>query len=539
MIADSPAKDSVNATVRWGLTMALAYLVLFDQSDEIGPSELFFVLSLLGSNLLIGRIERWVGPVWSAPIQLGVDSLLVGCGLFLADSASQELVIGYFLCVLLASLADSEQRLIGLSLLAAGLYAFIGARGTEDVSSSALLLRFPLLVLVTLSYGLLVTRLRAEQAARAEAERRVAGLEGVLDLTRELTTTFSTEEILERTRRAIADALSSPSGRLVRTDLLDDPANSLAAEAITHRRLRVREMSDGHGIRITVAVPIFHETEPLGAIVAGRSDRSLSAEETEFCQIAASTAALALGSARRYEQLAEVERTKTDFLRNLSHEMHTPLHAILGFSDIAQRTLEERDLDGLGRLIQRITAHAQEMSTHVEHLLRLSQLTLGRERSTPSVVDLHEIFSRSLKGARRAAAPDDVELDLKVSARLNKVIVDGEKLERIVDCLLLNAVKFGKSGRIEIAAEMDGSSRLRLFVRDEGTGVPADDRRRIFNDFQQGDGSITRRFQGLGLGLAVSRRLVEVLGGEIRVASQTGRGSTFEVLLPVAIPLAA
>lgn len=537
MSADRPMRDPVLGYVRWGLTTALAYLVLFDQTDEIGVSELVFVVALLASNPLVARLERWIRREWSPLVQVAVDSTLVILGLYLADSASQELVVGYFLCVLLASFADSERRLIGLSLLAAGLYAFVGLRDAGDVWGSALLLRFPLLVFVTLSHGLLVTRLRAEQIARAAAERKVVSLEAVIALTRELST-LSTAEILERTRLAVAGALSSRDCRLLRAEELRAATHPIVAAALCGREPVVRRSHEGRGI--DVAVPLHHDAVPLAMILA-EVDRSteLSSEEIEFCLIAAGTAGLALGNARRYEELIEIERTKTNFLRNLSHEMHTPLHAILGFADIAKQSLDEAEAGNVRRSLERITARASEMSTHVEHLLRLSQLTLGRERPTPSLVDLREIFSRSVAEARRAAAPGVVEVHLELSTRLNRVIVDGEKLERILACLLLNAVKFAAHGRIEVAADLRGNDRLRVAVRDDGAGVAPGDSKRIFNDFEQGDGSMTRRYPGLGLGLAVSRRLVDLLGGEIKVASDAGRGSTFEVVLPVTLPLAA
>jgi signal transduction histidine kinase len=529
--------DRLLASVRWGLSAALAYLVLFDQNDPTGPRELFFVSALLGSNLFAARLERWLSPERAFVVLIGVDSALVLLGLLLADSASQDLVVGYFVCMLLASLADSEERLIVLSLAAVGLYAMIGIRGGQELWTTALLLRFPLLVFVTLSYGLLVTRLRAERAARAAAEQRALNLETVLALTRELAASLSTPEIVERTRAAIARALGSSEVGVTTLGDPDSPSRALAIEAVAERAPVVRGREKG----VAVAVPLFQGTEPHGAIIAEleRSEPGLSVRELEFCQIAADAAALALGNASQFEALERLERTKTDFLRNLSHEMHTPLHAIIGFTDIARHSMEPIDRDALDGALERIQSRAEEMSVHVEHLLHLSQLTLGRERAVPTVVDLAMILERRVADARRLAPPDLIAFEVKVPSELNRVVIDGEKLERIVDCLLLNAVKFTERGKIEVAANVESGDRLRLSVRDDGIGIPGSVGPQIFDDFQQGDGSMTRRYPGLGLGLAVSRRLAEILGGEIKVVSQTGRGSTFELIVPVGVPFLA
>ncbi|MGH7804607.1 MAG: sensor histidine kinase [Candidatus Binatia bacterium] len=536
-MASRPPRDRLLPSVRWGLTAALAYLVLFDQSDSTGPRELFFVGALLGSNLLAARLDRWLSPERAFVVLVGADSALVLLGLMLADSASQDLVVGYFICMLLASLADSEERLIVLSLVAVALYAMIGIRGGEDLWKPALLLRFPLLVFVTLSYGLLVARLRAERTARTAAERRAVNLEAVLALTRDLAGTLSTEVVLDRTRMAIARALRAVGVRIASPEDSDAASRALVSEAAAERAPLVRRRDEA----IVVAIPLFHGAEALGAILADldRKEPALSSEELEFCQIAADAASLALANARQFEALKHLERTKTDFLRNLSHEMHTPLHAILGFSDIAQTALEPLDRPGLEHALERIQSRAEEMSVHVEHLLHLSQLTLGRERAVPTVVDLPQILARSLEDARRLAPAERIDLELKMPPTLTRVIVDGEKLERIVECLLLNAVKFTERGKIELAASVESGNRLRLSVRDEGVGVPGTANARIFDDFQQADGSTTRRYPGLGLGLAVSRRLAELLGGEIKVASETGRGATFELVVPVGVPSAA
>jgi signal transduction histidine kinase len=263
--------------------------------------------------------------------------------------------------------------------------------------------------------------------------------------------------------------------------------------------------------------------------------------------VIAHAAASALKNARQYETLVELERAKSEFLSNLSHELRTPLSAILGYAEVARESLGEKNFRELEEFLVRIRTNAEELQRHVENLLQLSQLTLGRERKHLQRVDLPALLERAFENLERLAARREVELRLDVDPSLGPVIVDGDKLERILQQLLANAVKFTERGAIQLSAALaEGEPpaplseppkpwerMLRLAIQDTGPGVPAADFERIFREFQQGDGSATRRYPGLGVGLAICRRLAEILGGTIRVQSRPGQGTCFELWVPI------
>jgi signal transduction histidine kinase len=217
--------------------------------------------------------------------------------------------------------------------------------------------------------------------------------------------------------------------------------------------------------------------------------------------------------------------------------MHTPLHAILGFGEIAADAVEQQDQETVREAIGRIRDKGAEMAGHVESLLQLSRLTLGRERAHPTQVDVPALLGRCVESARLAAA-SAFDFRLHVAPDVATAFVDGEKLERIVGCLLSNATKFSERGTVEVDAtvEPNGSPDthvLHLSVRDQGIGLDSQTAKRAFDDFRQGDGSLTRRYPGLGLGLSISRRLASLLGGSVQVESERGRGAKFDLRVPV------
>jgi signal transduction histidine kinase len=331
--------------------------------------------------------------------------------------------------------------------------------------------------------------------------------------------------------------------------------SSAVVEAIETRRPVLR--AEGHGEEKScsvLALPILHDIEPLGVLLveAERRGVAFQPEEVEFCQVIANAAASALKNARQYESLVEIERAKSEFLANLSHELRTPLSAIVGYAELAaEQAAEQRD-EPVGELVSHISRSAVEMARHVESLLRLSQVTLGRERKQVGRVDLATVLGTALEGARRLARRGAIEFGLEIDPAIGEIYTDGEKLQRIVEYILVNAVKFTDHGSVRISAALvKGGAQaqslalpngiqpwervLSLSIQDTGIGIDRSDLAKIFQDFQQADGSTNRPYAGLGIGLAVSRRLAEVLGGVIRVDSRPGEGSVFEVLVPIQV----
>jgi signal transduction histidine kinase len=232
--------------------------------------------------------------------------------------------------------------------------------------------------------------------------------------------------------------------------------------------------------------------------------------------------------------LQQTEKMKTEFLSNVSHELRTPLTPIKGYTDIMRRkALPRRKVVAF---LEKIGGSADRLERIVEILVDFAAIEAGRLRPQAEAVPLRALLSAAV--ARwRERAPDH-RFVLKAPAGLPPAAADPKRLERIVDELLDNAVKFSpRGGRVEVsaAAGEDGAGPLRVNIRDEGIGVEPDRVGALFADFQQLDGSETRTYGGLGLGLAYSRRIAQALGGDVRLAETVpGRGSTFSIDLPAA-----
>lgn len=543
--------------LRWALIASLVYMILIGHLGAAqNPFTLAYVGFLLATNLLIPRLPirdeatlRWV--------VLAVDTLFVIIGVLICESRSQELLIGYFLCIVMAAFGDSERRLAGAACLVTGIYAVWIGRTWADDDHMELLLRLPFLLITTLFYGTMMQRLRGEHALRGQAERRSRDLDCLLRITRWFSSSLATEDVLARVAETIRGTLGVEQCtiELVRGSG-EAPRSAMVAQALARRGPVFGRDRERPGATL-LALPIVHDVEPLGALIirTERAEHAFSEHDLELCQIAANTAAAALKNARAYEDLAEIEKAKSEFLSNLSHELCTPLNTIIGFGGLALERLEDEDDGETRSLVERSLGAAGEMMRNVEKLLDLSEATLGQERKSIDRVDLDAVIQRNVEQARRLLAHPAVQFSVEVDPTLGGVYTDGDKLERILGHLLANAAKFTAKGSVRVEASLIPNGDhiaaslphpihpwerlLSVSIQDTGVGMSEQDLERLFLDFRQANGGSRRRFGGLGIGLAVARRLAERLGGAIRVQSRIQEGSRFLLLLPIQVETAA
>jgi PAS domain S-box-containing protein len=246
------------------------------------------------------------------------------------------------------------------------------------------------------------------------------------------------------------------------------------------------------------------------------------------------TARAAASSAERAAKLAEqASRAKDDFLAVVSHELRTPLNAIMGWAKL----LTARDYDEPKRrsALETIERNAIAMAQLIEDLLDMSRVISGKMRLEVSQVDLAQVVEAALDSVRPAAAARNIELSPVLETPSPRVMGDSTRLQQIVWNLLSNAVKFSsKGGRVDVVVRRTGS-RAEIVVRDRGKGISPEFLPSVFDPFRQEDASPARSRGGLGLGLAITRQLVELHGGRISAESQgEGCGSTFTVRIPLA-----
>jgi signal transduction histidine kinase/CheY-like chemotaxis protein/HPt (histidine-containing phosphotransfer) domain-containing protein len=229
------------------------------------------------------------------------------------------------------------------------------------------------------------------------------------------------------------------------------------------------------------------------------------------------------------EAAEEANRAKTRFLAVTSHELRTPLHAVLGIAEQLQKTpLDASQQEGLAVLRDA----AATLLTLVDDLLDLARIESGKLELRMEPVPLGPLVDRTLSLVRPAAEGKGLCLSLAREAGLPAAIVtDRLRLSQVLLNLLGNAVKFTDRGSVTLSLDRlpdeNGRTRLRFKVADTGIGIPPDEQRRIFESFAQVDASLSRARGGVGLGLAIARRLAELLGGTLELTSQVGSGSQF------------
>jgi Amt family ammonium transporter len=235
-------------------------------------------------------------------------------------------------------------------------------------------------------------------------------------------------------------------------------------------------------------------------------------------------------------ELQEADRMKSEFLTNMSHELRTPLNAIIGFSEIIRTTpeLSEGEREEFAGTIHQ---SGRRLLKLINDILELTHIQAGRLELHPSPCSVAEAVDAAL--SENAAAANQKELTVTSQVeRAMQVVFDPQSLRHIVHNLVNNAIKFTPHhGSVIISASV-GAPGTVVEVRDTGIGIKPEDQQRLFEEFRQVDGSTSRGYEGVGLGLALSKRLVELQGGQIWVESVPGRGSIFRFLIP-RIPMLA
>ena len=228
----------------------------------------------------------------------------------------------------------------------------------------------------------------------------------------------------------------------------------------------------------------------------------------------------------------KLNRLKDEFLSTVSHELRTPLNAILGWSQILRTS--KVDEARMNRALETIERNARSQAQLIDDLLDISRIITGKIRLNVQTVQLLPVIEAAIDTVRPAADAKNIRLQSVLDPAAGPVLGDSERLQQIVWNLLTNAIKFTpKQGRVQICLQRI-NSHIEIVVVDTGQGISAEFLPYVFERFRQADGSITRSFGGLGLGLAIVRQLVELHGGTVHAESPgEGQGATFTVKLPL------
>ena len=293
------------------------------------------------------------------------------------------------------------------------------------------------------------------------------------------------------------------------------------------------------GWRSLVAAPMLREGQIVGSLIVRRKRTGGFSDETvDLLETFASQSALALQNAQLYRELKEqslelelASRHKSEFLASMSHELRTPLNAVLGFSEVLLERMFGDINDRQEEYLRDIHGSGKHLLELLNEILDLSKIEAGRMELEYSSFGLRALLEDAAAMLRQRAASGGVDLSVDIADDVDLVYSDELRLKQIVLNLMTNAVKFtGDGGSVVVRARRRGGN-FEITVKDSGIGVPEADHQRIFESFQQG-GRGSSREEGTGLGLTLSKRLIELLGGRMWLESKVGVGSTFGISLP-------
>lgn len=286
-----------------------------------------------------------------------------------------------------------------------------------------------------------------------------------------------------------------------------------------------------------VFAPLKAEVGILGVLAVADKPGGFDAEDKSAIDGYAGEAALLLRNARLYEELQrsyerlrDAQRNRDYFLQNINHELRTPLTAILGWSEVLAE--DRPDKETMRIAVDQINRSTQFLLALISDLLDLSRFEEGRTRLEPEDVDLGPLVTNSVEPVSVMAEAKGIQMSLAVPPEKTSVRLDPLRVRQVLWNLVHNAVKFTpKGGEIRVEAEADERG-VNFTIADNGVGIDAKDLPLIFERFRQIDGSSTRAYRGMGIGLALAKAFVELHGGTIQVDSQPGRGTTFRIRLP-------
>jgi signal transduction histidine kinase len=348
-------------------------------------------------------------------------------------------------------------------------------------------------------------------------------------------TTPDFEELLERypiaPGRGTATGRAALEGRTVHIpDVLADPEYTWT------------EAQKIAGFRTALAVPLLREGNPIGVLALARSAiRPFTDKQIELAETFADQAVIAIENVRLFDeiqdknrQLQQASEHKSQFLASMSHELRTPLNAIIGLTEMmvtnAARFGTEKALEPL----RRVNAAGTHLLGLINEVLDLSKIEAGKLELNPEPVNLARLIDEVVGTAGQLAEKNQNRLVVEAQENLGALNADSMRLKQILLNLLSNACKFTKEGEVALRVRRvaDGRDWVELAVADTGIGLTAEQQAKLFQEFTQADSLTARRYGGTGLGLALSRKLARMMGGDVTVTSEPGKGSVFTVRLP-------
>src|SRR5690242_16705644 len=303
----------------------------------------------------------------------------------------------------------------------------------------------------------------------------------------------------------------------------------------------VREGCRASGMRSIIFAPMLFEGHGIGAIWVGRKYASqFGDKQIALLKTFADQAVIAIQNARLFREIqdksAQLEianKHKSEFLANMSHELRTPLNAIIGFSEVLLERLFGELNAKQDDYLKDIHSSGKHLLTLINDILDLSKVEAGRMELEPSTFEISSALANAMTLVRERAQRHGIVLGQQVDPKLGEIVADERKFKQILLNLLSNAVKFTPDGgRIDVLARSEDGHAV-VAVHDTGIGIAPEDQSTVFEEFRQVGSDYTKKQEGTGLGLALTKKFVELHGGKIWLQSEPGKGSTFTFSIPL------
>jgi len=561
--------DSIILGLRW-LALALVFVLsLFDHSLEgVLMPTLYVIPAVAGYNLLVFSLRyplTWFRRLLNV---LALDTIVATLAIYLTGGFHSSFFIIYFFAIIGAAFHLSMVSTILVALIIGVIYVaacFVNPAGVWNPYAAYMLsAKVALLLIVALLCALLLEQLRREHQEIEREKALTARLSALNELFQRLSASLDLDYILQTVTdfsRQLLDAdvtflfLRGDGGNDLHLAAASGikghpPIANLGIDGKLNRPLVIGDLSQrsepgysflarkGIASFAWVPLPLAGEAEPIGLLCVGRRQpNAFGEEDMALLSSLGRETALAIRNARLYEeerrqvkQLQTLEKMRDGFVSAVSHELSTPLTCIKASVELLQETGAGAISDTQEELLRTIAHHTDRLETLVTELLDVTKLEAGQLALSPQPTDLRVIVKRAVEALSPLFEGKGQTIGLNLPSKIGSVMVDRRRIEQVLTNLLSNAHKFApKGGHIEVTL-VERDDYLEVSVNDDGPGIPPSEQERIFEKFYVIDDGRDRT--GVGLGLYIARRLVELHGGHIWVESKLGEGSTFRFTLP-------
>lgn len=557
------------------LALTLALLLSFFDRSQAGViiPITHMTLAAVAYNVVLVLLARYVRWLRQTLNVLVVDTLMTTLAVYLTGGYHSGFFIIYFFIIIGAAfylnLGSTTIVALILSLIYVGA-CFVNPAGIFIANAPYILAgKIVVLLIVALMCALLLEQLRREHRETERERTLSARLSALNDLFEHLSASLD----LDKTMRTVAEAPRHLLGADVTVILLrredrqglylaassglelDSPLEELPLDKeLTERILNMgepyvvadlaaqpaplRSLLEMGGVLTLAAVALVLDEQTMGILCAGRhTSTAFSEDDLAFLNALAREAALAIRNARLYErerqqveELQTLEALQASFVSAVSHELRTPLTCIKTSVDMLE-DMQARDVPEVRQeLLQTITHHTGRLEALVKDLLDATRLEAGQLILSLQPTDLRLLIEKTVNGFAPLVEKKKQVIELDLPKTMRMVTLDRHRMEQVLTNLISNAHRFTpKKGHIRLSVT-EAEEYLELTVNDDGPGIPLDEQERIFEKFYVvADG---RGLAGVGLGLYITRQLVELHGGDIWVESTPGKGSTFHVIIP-------